>query len=257
MRQAAAFVALAFALSWAAWGAAILTGSASPAWRIAGAFGPTAAALILAGAAGRQALRGLLSGFARWRVPVWVWAFAFLVTAALGLAALGMHVLLGGAPDWPEAERLRLAPVIFVWVLLFSVLGEETGWRGYLLPRLLGRAGPLGGSLALGLVWALWHLPLWAMPGDFHAAIPMPLFLIQIVAVSILYTWLWLASCGSLVVVHVFHAASNTALGLLPLIPGEGADSLRPLWIAVGLLSLVAAAVAVKLARDAEPGAAH
>ena len=150
---------------------------------------------------------------------------------------------------------LVVAPVIFLWVLAFIIAGEETGWRGYLLPRLPECTGPVTARLALGLVWALWHLPLWALPEDFHATIPVSLFVAQILAVSILYTWLWLLSGGSLVIVHVFHAASNTTLGLLPLIPGEGADTLRPLWITVGLLCLVAAVVAVRLASNPGWGA--
>jgi uncharacterized protein len=172
VRQIAAFVLLTFALSWGAWGLAILTGSDAAILRIAGTFGPTLAALILAGAAGRAALRHLLGGFSRWRAPARVWAFALGATAAVGFAALGIEAALGGTPDWPGGRALLIAPVVFLWVLLFSVAGEETGWRGYLLPKLLERTGPVRASLALGLVWALWHLPLWAMPGDFHAAIP-------------------------------------------------------------------------------------
>ena len=252
MRHAAIFVALTFALSWGGWGAAILTGSDAAGWRIAGTFGPTGAALLLAGATGRREIRHLLRGFTRWRAPVWGWAFARMSTAAVGLAALGIGAALGGAPGWPEARALLHAPVVFLWVLMFSVAGEETGWRGYLLPRLLDRLGPVHASLALGVVWALWHLPLWAIPGDFHALIPIPLFAAQILAASILYTWLWQASGGGLIIAHVFHAASNTTLGLLPLIPGQGADSLRPLWISVGLLGLVATAVAARLAQSAK-----
>jgi uncharacterized protein len=86
VRQAAAFLALTFTLSWTAWGLAILTGSDAPGWRIAGSFGPTLAALLLAGAAGRATLGQLLSGFMRWRAPVWVWAFVLISTAAVGVA---------------------------------------------------------------------------------------------------------------------------------------------------------------------------
>jgi membrane protease YdiL (CAAX protease family) len=251
VREAAAFVLLTFALSWGAWGLAILTGSEAAVLRIAGTFGPTLAALILAGAAGRAGLRHLLDGFTRLRAPVWVWAFALGATAAVGILALWVDAALDGTPDWPGGRALVIAPVVFLWVLVFSVAGEETGWRGYLLPRLLERMGAVRASLALGLVWALWHLPLWAMPGNFHAEIPMPLFAIQILAVSILYTWLWLESGGSLVVAHIFHAASNTTLGLLPLIPGQGADGTRPLWIAVALLVVLSAGVARLMARRA------
>ena len=88
MRQAAAFVALTFALSWGAWDVAILTHSDAVGWRIAGTFGPMVAVMGLAGAAGRAALGQLLSGFMRWRAPRWVWIFALVSTAAVGVAAL-------------------------------------------------------------------------------------------------------------------------------------------------------------------------
>ena len=247
MKQVAAFVALTFVLSWTAWGAAILTGSDAAILRIAGAFGPTMAALIIAGIGGREDVRQLFAGFRRWRAPAGLWGFAILSTVVLGLAALVIDDLLGGTPNWPGPQALALAPVVFLWVLVFSVVGEETGWRGYLLPMLLDRTGPVRASLALGVVWACWHLPFWTLPGDFHAAIPVWLFAAQILAVSIIYTWLWLASNGSLIMAHVFHAASNATLGLLPLLPGEGAETLRPLWIAVGFLCLLAVVVAVRL----------
>lgn len=247
MKQVVAYVALTFVLSWTAWVAAILTGSDAAILRVAGAFGPTMAALIFAGIGGREDLWRLLRGFCRWRAPARLWAFAIISTAGLGLAALVIDKLLGGAPNWPGPHALALAPVVFLWVLVFSVAGEETGWRGYLLPKLLDRTGPVRASLVLGVIWAAWHLPLWALPGDFHAAVPVWVFVVQILAVSIIYTWLWLASSGSLIMVHVFHAASNATLGLLPLLPGEGAETLRPLWIAVGLLCLLALVIAVRL----------
>ncbi|MDF0603678.1 type II CAAX endopeptidase family protein [Psychromarinibacter sp. C21-152] len=257
MTQVAAYVALTFLLSWTFWGAAILSGSEAAICRIAGAFGPTMAALILAGIGGREDLRRLLAGFRRWRAPFGLWFFSVLSTAVLGIVALCVDDFLGGTPDWPEPQALALAPVVFLWVLVFSVAGEETGWRGYLMPRLLTRTGPVRASLVLGVVWAVWHLPLWGLPGDFHAAIPIWLFVAQILAVSIIYTWLWLASSGSLVIVHVFHAASNATLSLLPLVPGEGAETLRPLWIAVGLLCLIALVAAVRLASGIRQQARH
>ena len=111
MRQAAAFVALTFALSWAAWGAAIVTGSEAAAFRITGAFGPTVVALILAAATGRGERSALLGGFLRWRAPAWAWLFGLLSTAGVGLAALALHAAFGKDSNRPEARALALEEV--------------------------------------------------------------------------------------------------------------------------------------------------
>ncbi|QKV20422.1 CPBP family intramembrane glutamic endopeptidase [Oricola thermophila] len=249
MKSVISFILLTFAISWSAWGAAIATGSDAAGWRIAGTFGPTVAALILCGRAGRAETGRLLSGFLRLRAPAHIYAFALFSTAAVGFAALAIDGLLGGSPDIALSARPAMIPVMFAWVLLFSVAGEETGWRGYLLARLLERTGPVRAGLAVGFAWGAWHLPLWLLPGNFHAAIPPAPFLVQILAMSILHTWLWSRSGDSLFIAHLFHAASNTTLGILPLLPGEGADSPRPLAIAAGLAAILACIVALRLAR--------
>ncbi|MCA1379151.1 CPBP family intramembrane glutamic endopeptidase, partial [Bradyrhizobium sp. IC4060] len=77
---------------------------------------------------------------------------------------LGLNVLLGGDPDdvRPGVVAVGLGGVVPLLLVLWLTdgLGEETGWRGYTLPRLLHRAGPVVASCLLAVVWAGWHLPL-------------------------------------------------------------------------------------------------
>jgi hypothetical protein len=81
---------------------------------------------------------------------------------------------------------------------------------------------------------------------DFHQTIPFSLFLLQILGFSVLYTWMNNTTRGSLLIAHLFHAASNTTLGVLPILPTATGGATRPLWLAVGLLwALVVAVVAV------------
>jgi hypothetical protein len=101
----------------------------------------------------------------------------------------------------------------------------------------------LAASLILGLVWGAWHLPLFWMAGNFHQQIPFSLFVLQTTGFSILYTWVYNNSRGSLLMPHLFHAASNTTIGVLPVLPMETGGSLRPLWLVVGILWIVAIAV--------------
>jgi membrane protease YdiL (CAAX protease family) len=103
----------------------------------------------------------------RYRVGGAWYALALLGPPLLMAAAVALHVALGGRPpDLPDAGRWLLIPGLLVLVLLIGgPLGEEPGWRGYALPILQRRFGPVTGALVLGLVWAVWHLPLRLIPG--------------------------------------------------------------------------------------------
>ena len=184
---------------------------------------------------------GLLAIWRRlliWRVGLGWYLFALGGTAVFVLAALGLFHLVGSTAEFTfnDPAQWYLTIPIFFYVLFFSVLGEEIGWRGYALPRLQVRYGPLLASLIIGLLWGAWHLPLFWLPGNFHQTIPLCLFLLQSVALATIYTWLYNHTQGSLLIVHLFHAASNVTLGLLPVLPIDTNGDLTPLWLTVGLL---------------------
>jgi membrane protease YdiL (CAAX protease family) len=87
---------------------------------------------------------------------------------------------------------------------------EEVGWRGYALPRLQTRYRALAASVVLGVIWGCWHLPQWFLPATGQAAKwPFVAFLLHTVAFSILLTWLYNHSEGSLWPVILAHAAFN------------------------------------------------
>ena len=236
------FFLATFLISWSLWVPMALTGTHSRLLLVAGTFGPASAALLLTWLeGGRQGLGELLKRLLIWRVSLVYYVFSFLATAAVVMAAIGIHTALGGTiPVFSIAGKLYLAIPVFLYVLFMSVLGEEIGWRGFALPRLQRRHNALTTSLIIGLVWGLWHLPLFLMGDNFHKEIPISLFLLQDVALSIVLTWLYNSTGGSLLMVHLFHAASNTTLGLLPIMPMNCGGQLRPLWIAVILLCLIA-----------------
>jgi len=85
-------------------------------------------------------------------------------------------------------------------IAIVAPLGEEFGWRGYALPRLQTRWSPLRASLIIGLVWALWHIPTLFVPGA-RGVTPfeLSLYLVAQVASSVVYTWLYNVSGGSIV----------------------------------------------------------
>lgn len=196
-----AFVALAYAMSWLFWGAAFALGTDSAlgaAAFVAGGFGPgAAAALVLwagAGSLGRWA-----RSIVRWRVPGRFWAYALglpallYAVANLVLVVLGEEVRFGLLGD-------RLVPYLGTFVLTMFLLGgqEELGWRGFALPRLEARFGPLGGTVVLGLIWSVWHLPLGPL------AMIVPFFL------AFFYTWLYNRT-GSVLLAILLHASFTPA----------------------------------------------
>lgn len=90
-------------------------------------------------------------------------------------------------------------------------MGEELGWRGFALPRLQARMSALSASLILGLLWALWHLPLYLTAGHPLSEVFFGWFLLSILADAILFTWIFNNTRGSLLVVLLFHASIATS----------------------------------------------
>ena len=242
--QSWVFFLLTLVLSWGVWLPLALLEIDRPVYKL-GTFGPAIAALLLTSVTeGRQGLEELWRRLLIWRVS-WFWyLFSFLSTAAVALAAIGLHVALGGAVgQFNDPAQLYLVAPVFLYVLLTSVVGEEVGWRGYALPRLQAGQSALSASLIVGAVWGIWHLPLFWMAGNFHQYIPVSAFLLQVVGFSVLYTWMHNNTRGSLLMPHLFHAASNATLGLLPILPTASYQETRPLWFGVGLLWAIVGAV--------------
>ena len=101
----------------------------------------------------------------------------------------------------------------FVFLFIVSIV-EETGWRGYALPRLLDSFSPLSSSLILGSLWALWHVPLFLLSGTWQNALGFmtPVFwsyMLQLLPRSLLMTWIFLKTRRSLASAVLFHTFVN------------------------------------------------
>lgn len=240
----ALFFALAFVVTWvplippslAALGA--IDGPAEE--LMAGAplaiFGPAIAAVVASRREGGwPRVRALLRGLLAWRVgPRWYLAALGLptLTFLVGRAAYALVPGNEGGPWlWLPASGTAVLGALLV------PIGEEIGWRGYALPRLIPRYGALGASLVLGLFWALWHLPMLISVGTtpIEMAIMLPYFL----AGSVMFTWVYQRTGGSLllaVLLHVGAHLSNTS---------QATGELAPLTIAtlsyLGLAALLVA----------------
>jgi len=207
------FFALAFALSWAWWLPLVLAGvvvvpGLAPS-HIPGLVGPAIAGFVAAALIeGRPGVADLWRRVIRVRVSPRGWLAAFAPLAFLSVAIVVQRLVEGEWPDWSGLGRFSGIPefgVLPVLVIVFvaNALGEEIGWRGYALPRLQARLGPRMGTMALFPLWALWHLPLFWVVGNF---LGMDLFT--------LFGWVVGIFAGTLVLANVAHLASGSVLAV-------------------------------------------
>jgi CAAX protease family protein len=205
---------------------------------------PGFAALIVAAAiGGLGGVRTLLRPLLMWRVGLGWYSVALLLPPLLVLAAIGLSVLLSGPlPQFSHTfgPQLALLPIL----LLFN-MGEEIGWRGFALPRLQVRQNALNASLVLGVIWGLWHAPKFFLAGQGTSALPFFLaFLVSVIAETMLITWVYNSTGGSLLLVTLFHFSSDAFLTMF--LPAWISPSGVPLTFA--LMTLMQIVVVVFLA---------
>jgi membrane protease YdiL (CAAX protease family) len=174
-------------------------------------YGPLLSALIVTRLSrGASGLRELWGRMTHWRVKPGWWLVA--------VSPLGIYLLVGVALWLLQGQRMNLAAMgqvdylpplglaaIPLWIVTFGI-GEETGWRGFALPRLQKRRSALSATLLLWVFWALWHLPLF-----FYSYDPfiIPGMLIGLLAGAITFTWLYNSTGGSVLMTVIWHGLFN------------------------------------------------
>ena len=176
-----AFFVLAYVLTW--WIYPLLR--FSPLLGLFGLFGPALAAIIMAAVTGGKAgVKALLSRVVLWRVGLPWYVIALGLPTVLSIATAGLSYLLGASKSTQVGALTVLELVLFV-----LVVGEELGWRGYALPLLLEKRSAVTASLILGVLWGLWHLPTFVVPGTPQYGLPLAAFVLLTIEYSILMTW--------------------------------------------------------------------
>ena len=247
----AIFVTLTFGWTWGMWAILALLperqSGVGTALMLASAFGPSLAGLVtVALFDGGPGLRRWLQRCLVWRLG-WGWyAIATLAPLTAMMLALFLHAALGGiVPASPATGPVWISLLIVVQILVLGgPLGEEFGWRGYALPALAQRIGWRGASLALGAVWAIWHLPLFWMPGTAQAALPMWPFLAGTVALSVLFARLAVNTRYSVLPAILLHGAINAGSWAIPVTPQAGEQ--QPYLIVTGILLVSALCCLIK-----------
>jgi hypothetical protein len=220
----ATFVILTYLLSW--WSAPFANGQIIP-------YGPAVAAVIvLAVTSGRSGLRGLWHRITSWRVAWYWYVIGPGMVASFTVGAYVLNLLLGASvtnpPQLPSAGLL-------LELLLLGGLWEEPGWSGYALPKLQERFarhsnGAVIATLVTSVLRSIWHLPLLIYGHIYWFDILFFSFAIQI-----MISWLFNRSGGSVLIVMVYHFASNVSGGIMsPVFTGAAQTRYYALMVALG-----------------------
>ena len=215
---------------------------------------PSVLAVLLAGmTGGRKGIADLLRKLVHWRVSFKWYAITLIVALAVRLSMSLLALVLG----WIQAIQNRpWTPVQFIvlFVMLYIAAAlEELGWRGFALPRLLARRSALFSALLVGVLWGMVHMAL-HLPGLMLSTFPWPATLIQLVGLSVVITWLYVNTQGSLVIASLHHAAQSFFV-----IVNEGITGPEQAWllaignIALGLILIFLAGPALRRSRSERP----
>jgi membrane protease YdiL (CAAX protease family) len=260
------YLVATFAITWSSWWTLahfIPPGgspSASPGFMILyllGGFGPTIGAIIAVASTRRAYGRGdYLARLLRWRVGAVWWLAAIAAPTLFAAGKEWIAVWAGGGGVTPaDLDAPAKALVIFPTMIVGGGL-EELGWRGVAQPEVERRISRLAATLVVGAAWALWHLPLFHIPGVSQSGGDFPLFALDVVSNAYLLAWLY-ARTQSILLCVVGHAASNsaTAMGVMAIT----LHAATPLWIAVSVKLLAAVIlVATTLPRSVDgPSGPH
>jgi hypothetical protein len=247
-----AFFLVTFLLSWLLWlplvmaGAGILPldedllGAITMPVIIIGAFGPAAGAFYCLNKfngrdAVRQYLRGLLDfrlGWQAWLVPILVlggstW-FAWMLPELWGEPRVDMLL-----------PSLWVFPPYIVIMILFGGGQEELGWRGYILDPMEERLGPWLGNLALGVIWAVWHLPLFFIPGTSQTLMPFGGFVLLTTGYSWFFAWVRQVSGKRTWAGLITHGWANAFIPIFPTVMMVSGASQSRYWIWVSLTFVI------------------
>lgn len=181
-------------------------------------FSPTFTSLLLTAVfGGYRGLRLLFANFFTLKVGIFWWLYAIIVMPGVYILYELFSLLVLGHSDavdmrkWIVDLPILIATGFFIYDVGAS--GEELGWRGYALPRMLEGMMPLTAALVLGVIWAFWHLPAWWITFMHFKDFNFFLYIAQVTGLSLVMTVIYVNTKGSVflsgIVVHLLANASG------------------------------------------------
>jgi membrane protease YdiL (CAAX protease family) len=250
-----AFIAITFGWAWLLWGywvfamppGGVVISAPFLATALAGGLAPSIAGLAVSyWRDGREGVMAPLRSLRHWRVGLPLLLTAALLVPAISLVSILLQGWLVGPLHAPDGAIIGAA---MVWPVM-AALGEEFGWRGFLLPRLAGTMRLVPAAVLVGLIWGVWHLPADYVGLKGYGDLFWLAFLINgplvLTGHSMVMAWLWRETGGSLFVSVLYHASITACAMLSPTAGSEGWPGIA----AAGTGALVVWGAAVLLFRS-------
>lgn len=222
-RQLLYFFLYAFAIAWALMAIAVARNYGLISLRfpvepfvIIGSWVPNIAAFIMLGVIMKRkgGIRELFSGWLKVRIH-FLWFLLALSPLLISLLTIIVYGLVKGS--WPVSDVLTDPTLVITMIVMSTVtgaMGEELGWRGFALPRMQTFLNALTASIILGILWALWHLPLW-YAGIGYENIPYWAFALIAISFSTVVTWACNNTKGSLFIASLSHLCLNLSINVI------------------------------------------
>jgi len=181
------------------------------------------------------------------RISGFWWTIIFLLFPILYSLSIWIDMAMGGSlPEMTQLRSLIVNPLMIPLATFISFMSgpwsEEFGWRGYALDRIMTALGPLAGTISLGLLWGVWHLPLFFMPDTWHGQIGFGLtgfwtFMLRNVGLALLMTWVYLNTDRSILSGMFMHFTSNFTSQLIASVSERMEVFVTVFIFAVGLIA--------------------
>lgn len=221
------FIFSAYSVSWIIWSFCFIADEKiGNILRIAGTFAPSLAAIIIASISHKPEAVWLLKSSVNLKMRLSDYLYIFLTLPVI--VTISYLIMRACKLETPSPSfRLAELPLVFIYILaLMGPLGEEMGWRGFLLTRLFNKHCPLASGIIAGVIWSVWHLPLFFIKGALQYSLAQTFgytaalagYLYYTVILSVFITFIFLRTKKSILSALLIHTAANMSIGMMPIV---------------------------------------